>query len=137
MTLSHEARILAYAANRAKIHPHYLGWVLARFEEAEGISERDLANLLGVSSHDLLRLGLCLRPRVDHFAEDIEQISAKFNVDRTALAKIVRLVESVEAMTATDTGAVSTESGFLMAARARKRKRTYRGKEGHNDQSDP
>ena len=31
MTRSDDARMLAYAANRAKAHPHYLGWVLARY----------------------------------------------------------------------------------------------------------
>lgn len=133
MTLSYKARVLAYAANRAKVHPDYLGWVLARYRELEKISEHNLVDILGTTSRDLPRLGLCLRPREDHFAEDIEQISAKFNVDAAALAKIVRLVESVEVMAATDTRAVSTESGLLMAARTRKKKRTYQGKKGHAD----
>lgn len=138
MTRPYEARVLAYAANRANAHPDYLGRVLARYRELEKISEHGLANILGTTSRDLPRLGLCLRPRVGHFAEDIEQISAKFNVDTAALAKIVRLVESVEVMAATDSRAVSTESGLLMAARARKKKRTHQSKEGpDDDQSDP
>ena len=133
MTLSYDARVLAHAANRAKTHPHYLGWVLARYIEVENISERGLAEILGTTSRDLLRLGLCLRPRADHFAEDIGQISAKFKVDAVALATVVRLVESVEAMAATDTRTVSAESGLLMAARARKKSRKRQDKEGHDD----
>jgi len=133
MTPSYEVRVLAYAANRAKAHPSYLGQVFAQYRELEKISERSLVDILGTTSRDLPHLGLCLRPRGDHFAEDIKQISAKFNVDAAALAKIVRLVESVEVMAATDTRAVSTEPGLLMAARTRKKKRIYKGKKGRDD----
>ena len=64
MTRSDDARMLAYA-NRAKAHPHYLGWVLARYSKLENIAEPDLAKILGTTSHDLARLSLCLRPRAD------------------------------------------------------------------------
>ena len=47
MTRSDDARMLAYAANRAKAHPHYLGWVLARYSKLENIAESDLAKILG------------------------------------------------------------------------------------------
>lgn len=133
MTLSYEARVLARAANRAKVHPDYLGWILARYRELEKVSEHTLVDLLGTTSRDLPRLELCLRPRGNHFTEDIRQISAKFNVDTAALAKIVRLVESVEVMAATGARAVSTESGLLMAARTRKKKHIYKGKMGYAD----
>jgi hypothetical protein len=132
MTPSDDAKLLAYAASRAKGHPHYLGWVFARYGELENISEHDLAEILSTTSHNLLRLGLCLRPRADHFAEDIEQIRDKFNIDAIALATVVRLVESVEAIAA-GTGTVSAESGLLMAARAQKKKRKRQDKRGRND----
>jgi hypothetical protein len=123
MTRSDDARILAYAANRAKAHPHYLGWVLARYSTLENIAEPDLAKILGTTSDDLARLSLCLRPRADCFAEDVEHISATFNVDAGRLAQVVRFVESMEAMASPDTSAVSAEAGLLMAARARKKSR--------------
>ena len=123
MTRSYDDRVLAHAAGRAKAHPHYLGWVLARYRELEKLSERELVEALGATSPDVPRLSLCLRPRTDHFAADIEQISIKFNLDAVALAKIVRFVESIEAMTPPETGTVSGEAGLLMAARTRKKPR--------------
>ena len=133
MTRSDDARILAYAANRAKAHPHYLGWVLARYSKLENIAEPDLAKILGTTSHDLARLSLCLRPRADCFAEDVEHISATFNLDAGRLAQIVRFVESIDTMALPDTNTVSAESGLLMAARARKKSRQRQDKEGPHD----
>jgi hypothetical protein len=133
MTRPDDARMLAYAANRAKAHPHYLGWVLARYSQLENIAEPDLAKILRTTSHDLARLSLCLRPRADCFAEDVEHISATFNLDASRLAQIVRFVESIDTMASLDTSTVSAESGLLMAARARKQSRQRQDKEGpHN-----
>jgi len=133
MTRSDDARMLAYAANRAKTHPHYLGWVLARYSELENITEPDLAAILGATSHDLARLSLCLRPRADCFAEDVEHISATFHLDAGRLTQVVRSVESIEAMVIPDTSTVSAESGLLMAARARQQRRQRQDKEGPHD----
>ena len=133
MTHSDDARMLAYAANRAKAHPHYLGWVLAQYSKLENIAEPDLAKILRTTSHDLARLSLCLRPRADCFAEDVEHISATFNLDAGRLAQVVRFVESMEAMASPDTNTVSAESGFLIAARARKQSRQCQDKEGPHD----
>jgi len=133
MTRSDDTRMLAYAANRAKAHPHYLGWVLARYSKLENMPESDLAKTLGTTSHDLVRLSLCLRPRADSFAEDIEHISAKFNLTAGRLAQVVRFVESMEAMASPDTSPVLAESGLLMAARARKQSRQHQDKEGPHD----
>jgi len=133
MTHSDDARMLAYAANRAKAHPHYLGWILARYSTLENIAEPDLATILGTTSHNLARLSLCLRPRADCFAEDVEHISATFNLDAGNLAQVVRFVESMEAMASPDTSPVSAESGLLMAARARKHSRQRQDKEGPHD----
>jgi hypothetical protein len=133
MTRSDDARMLAYAANRARAHPHYLGWVLARYSTLENIAQPDLAKILGTTSHDLARLSLCLRPRADCLAEDVEHISATFNLDAGRLAQIVRLVESIDAMAIPDTNTVSAESGLLIAARARKQSRQRQDKEGPHD----
>lgn len=133
MTQAHDAKILAHAVERAKNHPGYLGWIFARYMAIEKISEHGLLRLLGSSVLDLSRLGLCLRPRQDHFANDIEQIAAKFNLESAALANVVRLVESVHAMETLTSQTVSADSGVLMAARARKQKRRPKNKEDHRD----
>jgi hypothetical protein len=75
---------------------------------------------LRIVAHDLPHLALCLRPRADHFADDIRQISTKFNIDPSALATVVRLVESLEALAAGNAQETPGSAGLLMAARARK-----------------
>jgi hypothetical protein len=120
MTRPHEERLLAYTAQRARARPEYLAWVLARYAELEHIAEGELAQHLGIAAHDLPRLALCLRPRAEHFAADVMQISTKFSINPAALATVVHLVDSVEVLAARDAGEVSTDAGLLMAARARK-----------------
>jgi hypothetical protein len=132
MTHPQHERLLDYAAQRAKTRPEYLGWVLARYIERERISEAELATRLGSTPHDLPRLALCLRPRAEHFADDIRQISAKFHADATALAGIVRLVESIETLVTTNPGTLAADAGLFLAARARKQSRQSAENESHN-----
>jgi hypothetical protein len=132
MTHPRHEQLLDYAAQSAKARTDYLGWVLARYMERERISEAELATRLGSTSHDLPRLALCLRPRTEHFADDIRQISTKFHIDATALAGIVRLVESLETIAATNSSMLSAEAGLLMAARARKQPRQVQDEESPN-----
>jgi len=131
MTHPRHERLLAYAAQRAKARPEYLAWVMARYVELERISEVELAQHLGVTLGDLPHLALCLRPRVEHFADDVRQLNSKFNIDPAVLATVVRLVDSAEALAAEDTGAAPTDAGLLMAARARKRLPTDDDDERH------
>ena len=138
MTQARDAKILAHAVERANNHPGYLGWIFERYMAIEKISERGLLRLLGGSTLDLSRLELCLRPRQDHFANDIEQIATKFNLESATLANVVRLVESVHAMETLTSQTVSADSGVLMAARARKAQRKRQDKKKHaDDQSEP
>ena len=95
MTPSRKERLMAYAAQRACANPEYLGWVLTRYAGLEHITEEALAQRLGLQGRDLPHLALCLRPRAEHFADDVRQIGAKFNIDPATLAAVVRLVESV------------------------------------------
>lgn len=133
MTLSDDNRLLAHAARRTRFHPAYLGWILHRYGELENRSADDLAKLLGISALDLSRLSLCLRPRTDHFADDIKQIREKFHMDAAALAGVIRLVESVEAIATLPTDTEAPGSGLLMAARARKKQRTRQEKQRDGD----
>jgi hypothetical protein len=132
MTHPRHERLLEYAAQRAESRPEYLGWILTRYIEQEHISEAELATRLGIISQDLLRLALCLRPRTEHFAADLRQISTKFHIDATALAGIVRLVESIETLAASNPGTLAAEAGLLMAARARKQPRQGQDDESHD-----
>jgi hypothetical protein len=127
--------LLAYAAQRASANPGYFGWVLRRYAELEHLTEEALAQRLGLPGVDLPHLALCLRPRAAHFAADVGQISAKFNLDPAALAAVVRLVEAVEALASGNAAGASADSGLLMAARARKPPRSPAdGESGDHDQ---
>jgi hypothetical protein len=135
MTPPRDERLLDYAAQRAKARPDYLGWVLARYIERERISEAELATRLGSAPDDLPRLALCLRPRAEHFADDVRQISTKLRIDTTALAGIVRLVESLETLAVTNPATPAAEAGLLMAARARKQ--PCQGRDNESQDRDP
>jgi hypothetical protein len=105
--------------------------VLARYVEREHLSEAELAQRLGIAAHNLPHLALCLRPRADHFIDDVRQVSTKFHIDATALAGIVRLVESIETLAASSPGTLAADAGLLMAARARKQPRQSPDNENH------
>jgi hypothetical protein len=119
MHFEHE-RLLAHTAEHAKTRPEYLGWVLARFLERERISKAELMQRLGITARDIAHLALCLRPRADHFIDDVRQISAKFHINPTPLATLIRLVESFEALAIGEPRQGLADSGLLMAARAQK-----------------
>ena len=119
MTPTQHERLLAYTAERAKGHPEYLASVLSRYAELENISQEELAHRLGFPASVLQHLALCLRPRADQFVDDVRQISAKFHINPAALATVIRLVESFEALSVRDGAEASNDSGMLMAARAR------------------
>jgi len=119
MIASDKDRLLSYAAKRARLRPSYLGWIFARYIELENSSAYELGKILGAETNDLSRIELCLKPREEFFADDVKQIASKFNVNPGELARVIRLVEAVEAMTSLDNEKISMETGFLLAARAR------------------
>ena len=109
-------RLLNLAAERAVERRHYLGWVLSQYMSSLAIPLAVLATELGCSEAVMPRLALCLRPRSERFVEDVSAIATKFVVDRAALARIVRHVEALEAMTVGG----KKQRGMLMAARKRR-----------------
>src|SRR5437016_3812818 len=128
MTPSADDTTLARTARRAQARPQYLGWVFARYGKLQHVSEENLADTLGVTPRDWLRLGLCLRPRDTHFADDVRQISTRFKADPVVLAQVVRLVESASAMSAEEKQTPTAEEGMLLAARAREKRPPRSGK---------
>jgi hypothetical protein len=115
-----EERLLKLTAERAAERRHHLAWVFSRYVSSQAIPLAVLASELGCSDAVLQSLALCLRPRAERFADDVGAIAAKFDVDRVALARVVRHVEALEAMTVSG----KTKRGMLMAARKR---RTQKG----------
>jgi hypothetical protein len=116
-----EAELIARAAARAAKRREYLGWVLDRYADLEGLRKPELAKRLNLAAVEFARLALCLKPRQRTFASDVEAICRQFSLEPQDLAKVVRMVESVDTMSISVAG--STDSGVLMAARSRKKKR--------------
>ncbi|MBE0448500.1 MAG: hypothetical protein IBX64_10470 [Actinobacteria bacterium] len=131
MNPSIDIKLLRHAAKRASQRPEYLGWVLARYLSIENISRHDLARRFNIEDSELLRLELCLKPRGESFAEDVEQIASKFGIDAGVLANMIRLVESTAVMTDLKKEEVEVDTGLLMAARARKKNRHSKHTEGN------
>lgn len=132
MNDSHYTALLARAARRAAEWTDYLAWVFGRYAETERVNEQEFCAILHVSAADFQRLCVCLRPRHDNFIKDLEQISAKFELDADELARIVRHVEATEAMKQATGKQVVEEVGLLLAARARGKGKKLRRKGGHH-----
>jgi hypothetical protein len=96
--ITHTHELLTHAARRAQERPAYVAWALAQVQVREGLSDDALAARLGIATVDLSRLALCLRPRPDHWAEDLAQIATKFGLAPEPLAAVLHTVEPHEAM---------------------------------------
>lgn len=122
MNEPNESALIARAAGRASERPGYLGWLFARYAEAEQKTDQEIADMLGLSPVDYHRLRLCLRPRSQFFIEDVQQIAARFGVVTGELATVIRHVEAVEGMKTGQAESFDSEAGLLMAARARRKR---------------
>lgn len=94
-----------------------LAGLLVLYEEQEGLTEEDVAALLGADRDALTKLALCQRPRMEaaHFRADIERIASYAQVSPTPLAKLVRAAVAFEQRV----GATARVSRILLAARDR------------------
>jgi hypothetical protein len=115
-----QASLLQSAAARAVMRPEFLGWVFARYAELEKQDDDVLRREWRVSTNDWSRLQLCLRPRAEAFLQDVTQIAAAFDLDRGALAAIVRRVDAVEVLRMNEQPGAA---GSLLAARTRTKKK--------------
>jgi hypothetical protein len=98
-----------------KGNPDFLGYVLARYQEQEGISDENLPAALGTLPELVSRLALCRKPDADaaSFATSIREIADYTLVDESLLSDIIRQVSSLEALSK------SSRHEFLAAARDR------------------
>lgn len=108
---------LADLAARAAGDPYFLGFALAEFARAEGLTDDQLAARLDCPPESLIMLRLCRSPRPapDGFRADVEQVADRFGADAGRLAAVVRQVEGTVRLR--EAGPVSAEAGFFLAAR--------------------
>jgi hypothetical protein len=116
--------LLTRAAIRASCRSEFLGSIFAEYVASENKGDRELADMLQVDVGNVDRLRICLRPHVDSFASDVEDIASAFGANATALAQIVRHVDALRAMPTLSTSV----TGLLLAARARPKKSSARRK---------
>ncbi len=119
MNADDEGVLLRRAAERASSRPEFLAWTFARYEDLEAVRDDRLQAQLGVAADHWPRLKLCLRPRADTFLHDLTQIAAAFGIDRADLAAVIRRIDAVEVLRASERPGAA---GNLLAARSRRKK---------------
>jgi hypothetical protein len=100
---------------RLRENPDYMAYVLARYQEQEGISDENLAAALGTLPHLAIRLALCRKPDAGatNFAARVREIADYTLMDESVLANIIRQVSSLQALS------TAPERQLLSAARDR------------------
>lgn len=85
------------AAERAAQRPFYLASSLLAYARAEGLDEAGLAAQAGCDLGSLPLLLLCRRPAGGGavFRADVEAIAARFALDATRLARLLRRADAV------------------------------------------
>lgn len=98
-----------------KGNPDFVAYVLARYQEQEGITDENLPAVLGTLPELVSRLALCRKPDANdaNFAASVREIADYALVDESLLANIIRRISSLEALSK------SAQHEFLAAARDR------------------
>lgn len=108
---------LKVAAQHSGQHTWTLGYVFEQYRKYEGKSAEELAEDLGCSLETLEWLSLCRRPSEERFAEHLELIEKRFAVEPHRLAAVVRHVEVLDVLPASQEQEEEGEQSFLLAAR--------------------
>jgi hypothetical protein len=107
------------AARRARQEPWTLGCLLSGLAEIEGTAGGDIAAELNCDAVTVHWIFLCRRPSEQHFTQDVESIAARFSLDVSRLAALVRRADAVAARAA---ATHDTAESILLAARDRQDK---------------
>ena len=109
-------RHLALAAQKAAERENYLAFRV--YKKTKGVGDEEIARLLDCEIEAYFRLALCRLPNLEKgsFGDRVRHIAKFANASPTALAKIIKHAESVQAFNRT----VSSEHrNLLLAARKR------------------
>lgn len=114
------SKVVRRALKRAAADPFFLGSALEAYRSLNGLDDTALADYLGCSTGDTIRLAFCRRPVTDAmtFRREVEQIAAYASARAERLGQLLREVESIDALQAAERG-IRSGQGFLMAARDR------------------
>ncbi|SRR5579875_659638 len=101
----------------ARARPNLLAGSLARYQEQEGLDDKQLAARVGCEVEGLARLALCERPRsTPYFVRDAERIADYIHVDIKRLVPVLRALEVRETLSGS-AGAQRAVGPTLLAAR--------------------
>lgn len=110
--------LLARTADRLRKVPGFIAFELDRYQQLTGVNpgtDFDLSEAL------LVKLGLCRRPRPDHYLADLAAVGDKVGVPTGTVANLLRASDAVTALAtwgeAASSRATSGNTGLLSAAR--------------------
>jgi hypothetical protein len=85
-------------ARKLRGNPRYMAYVLEAYRRQESLSDKELAETLGILPELVVRLETCLRPDADspRFAEQVSELADFSLTDEAQLAGILRQVDSLE-----------------------------------------
>jgi hypothetical protein len=106
---------LQRAYSRARSSATFTASLVAAWERAFGGT---FAGALGAGDEAIIALGLCLRPRDDHWVADIEEIAAETDLDPAKLGSLLRQASVAEKL-ANSPPISNVVDGRLLAARDR------------------
>jgi hypothetical protein len=108
------------AAERARKHPFFLASVLEEYRQMNGMNSEEVAQFLGCSWEDLVRLALCRCPITDSptFLKDVDYLARRFAFPSERLIQIIREINSIRALR-DHFNTVQEKKHLLMAARDR------------------
>jgi len=116
--MKERTRHLAHAARKAAQREDYLASRFRVYKKTKGVEDVEVARLLDCEIEFYFQLALCRLPNLDKgsFGDRVRHIAKLANASPTALAKIIKHAESVQAFNRP----VSTEhKNLLLAARKR------------------
>ncbi len=87
--------LMAKMAQRAAENQTLMASILDNYAEKKGLQWKDLAAQLRIDDQEIEKLALCRRPRIQNFAEDIDQITGYVRVDRFLLTEFVQEAERI------------------------------------------
>jgi hypothetical protein len=106
---------LSRAAERLRRSPAFIASLFGPWEKA---FDETIVASLGADGAKIVTLGLCLRPREDHWVEDIEEIARACGLKSGKLAAFLRQALAAERLAASPRVSEIVD-GRLLAARDR------------------
>jgi len=109
--------LLARTAERLRRVPGFIAFDLERYHE---LTQIDPADDFDLPRNSLVALGLCRRPRREHYAEDVTTIAGKVGATTNVVANFLRGTDAVSGLVSrtqvSDAGQVG-DAGLVAAAR--------------------